>query len=327
VEVMMDLNCVKIFLIFVLVCIAMLASVTYIYNSANARHEPGHRLDFPDSIAIDPSNGNVFVGINTGGFDKIQKFTNNGKFIRDWNLTREGFGNPLDIAVDKSGNVFVISDGIHIRKFSNAGKFITKWDPPTIAFLIGIAVDKSGNVFVTDVQESRVLKFTNNGTFLGEWGGLGSGEGQFKYPIDIAVDPSGYVFVTEVSNQRILKFTNTGKFIRDWGEKGDEKGEFRNPMGIAVDKSGNVFVADDNNYRIQKFTNTGKFIRQWGSEGSGNGQFYDPLDLAVDSSGNVFVADLGNHSIQKFTNTGKFITKWNVSDTTIANVNVFAMRE
>jgi DNA-binding beta-propeller fold protein YncE len=169
-EVMMDLNCVKIFLIFVLVCIAMLASVTYIYNDVNARHEPGHRLDFPDSIAIDPSNGNVFVGINTGGFDKIQKFTNNGKFIREWNLTREGFGDPLDIAVDKSGNVFVIiSDGgIHIRKFTNTGKFIRQWDPPPFTFLIGIAVDKSGNVFITDVQESRVLKFTNTGTFLGE---------------------------------------------------------------------------------------------------------------------------------------------------------------
>ena len=149
-----------------------------------------------------------------------------------------------------------------------------------------------------------------------------------KKPQGIAVDPSGNVFIADFENGNIQKFTNDGKFIREWKKHDFVKDDLFGLSGIAVDKSGNVFVVDSgfSKERIQKYSNTGKFIRQWGSEGSGDGQFNGAGDVATDPSGNVFVTDFDNNRIQKFTNTGKFITKWSASDTTIVNVNVFAMR-
>lgn len=38
----------------------------------------------------------------------------------------------------------------------------------------GVVVDPSGNVFVTDVNNERIQKFTNTGTFIRKWGSLGS---------------------------------------------------------------------------------------------------------------------------------------------------------
>jgi tripartite motif-containing protein 71 len=284
--VMMDLNYMNSksgVLIFVLVGIVMLSAITSNNNTYAA-------LKDPTGVAVDPS-GNVFT--SEARKNIIQKFTNTGKFIRQWEA--EG-GQP---ATDSSGNVYVVGNN-RIIKYTNTGKFITQWDSPPSGSefnaLGNVAVDKSGNVFAADSYGSRVVKFTNNGTFIKQWlTGCEAG--------DIDIDPSGNVFVTAC---RIQKYTNDGKFIRAWGKI---------VGSIAVDKSnGNVFVTatnlTGNDDRIEKYTNTGKFIRKWGSTGEEKGQFDNPGAIAVDSKGYVFVADTGMDRIQKFSNTGKFIREW-----------------
>jgi tripartite motif-containing protein 71 len=293
---MIDLNSKSYVLVCVLVGIVMLSAITSNNNTYAA-------LKDPTGVAVDPS-GNVFT--SEARKNIIQKFTNTGKFIRQWETEGQG-RNP---ASDSSGNVYVVSDN-RILKYTNTGKFITQWDwdsPPSGAdfnVLVRVAVDPSGNVFAADsygsfaegADGSRIVKFTNNGTFIKQWIPRCSAG-------DIDIDPSnGNVFVTGCG---IQKYTNDGKFIRQWGKI---------VGGIAVDKSnGNIFVTATNlsgsDDHIEKYTNTGKFIRKWGSTGTGKGQFDNPMDIAVDSNGYVFVADTGMDRIQKFSNTGKFIREW-----------------
>jgi len=47
--------------------------------------------------------------------------------------------------------------------------------------------------------------FTDDGTFITEWGSLGNMDGQFNSAIGIAVDAAGNVFVTD-ENHRVQKF-------------------------------------------------------------------------------------------------------------------------
>src|ERR687884_193833 len=91
-------------------------------------------------IAIDPSSGDVYVS-DQGNFNSavshpdavpgISKFTADGKFITKWGSEGTGDGQFTrleDIAVDRSGNVYVAELGNgRISKFSPDGKFITKW--------------------------------------------------------------------------------------------------------------------------------------------------------------------------------------------------------
>ena len=154
--------------------------------------------------------------------------------------------------------------------------------------------------------------------YVTQWGSLGSGNGQFGFPIGVATDAAGDVYVADQQNHRIQKFTGTGTYLTQWGSLGSGPGEFSNPFGVATDAAGNVYVTDQGNDRIQKFTGTGTYLTQWGSHGNGDGQFEDPNGLATDAAGNVYVADSNiaiidgfhNNRIQKFTSTGTYLTQW-----------------
>ena len=146
--------------------------------------------------------------------------------------------------------------------------------------------------------------------FVSEWGGFGSGEGQFKSPYGVAIDSGGYIYVADATNHRIQKFDSDGNFKYEWGSVGTGMGDFTWPHGVAVDSDENVYVADYGNDLIQKFYSDGTFDIQWGGYGSGNGKFNYPEAVAVDSEGNVYVADYYNHRIQKFDSGGDFLAEW-----------------
>ncbi len=86
-----------------------------------------------------------------------------------------------------------------------------------------------------------------------QWGGPGSGNGQFNGPVGVAVDGTGAVYVADAGNHRIQKFTRDWKSLGAWGKPGTRAGELYHPWGVAVDADGFVYVADHENDRVQKF--------------------------------------------------------------------------
>ena len=278
---------------------------------------------YPEGIAIDRDN-NVYIG---DGYSHIQKFDANGRLISKWGGYGSGDGQFIrsrGIAIDNSGNVYVVDNGNNrIQKFDANGRFIRKWgeygsSDGQFEYPEGIAIDSSGNVYVADTYNHRIQKFDPNGNFITKWGSYGSGDGQFIWPKGVAVNFAGDVYVGEdyiadSGNHRIQKFDANGRFIRKWGEYGSSDGQFNHPEWIAIDGSGNVYVADTYNFRIQKFDPNGNFITKWGSYGSGDGQFSSISGIAVGSLGKVYVVDFGNNRVQNFDTEGNLIAKWQSS--------------
>ena len=63
---------------------------------------------------------------------------------------------------------------------------------------------------------------TASGTYEydSEWGGNGSGQGQFNYVTGVATDASGNVYCGDADNNRVQKFTAGGDFVVDeWNHR------------------------------------------------------------------------------------------------------------
>ncbi len=137
-----------------------------------------------------------------------------------------------------------------------------------------------------------------------QWGGQGTGNGQFDFPEGVAVAPSGDIYVADTENDRIQHFDASGSFIGKWGSPGNQTGQFDRPVGVTVDQAGNVYVAEYGNSRIQKFGPTGAFIQVFAGDIPIPGIMRNPSDLAVDAVGNMYVADTGNNRISKLSPSG-----------------------
>jgi DNA-binding beta-propeller fold protein YncE len=185
---------------------------------------------------------------------------------------------------------------------SGNSQFRTPW---------GIATDRNGDVYVTDIGNSRVQVFDQNGTFIRKWGTQGNGPDRFQEPRAIAVNQEGsnsgslraYVADPSQSNSthRVRKFRTDGTDLASLGQGG-----LSNPRGVAVDANNNVWMVDGSSGQIFLFDRSGNLRTSWTP--SGSGALSSPEGIAVfeDSDGStyVYVANRGSHRVIKFEYTG-----------------------
>ena len=162
----------------------------------------------------------------------------------------------------------------------------------------------------TSTQEYIVTVSIPVPSFNLTFGSVGTGDGQFTYPVGITSDSSNNLYVVDRDNNRIQKFNSSGTYSTKWGSLGTADGLFTTPVAIACNNSNNIFVVDRDNSRIQKFTNTGTYVSKFGSLGNGQGEFSNPSAIAIDSNNSIYVTDLGNSRVQKFTSAGVYVTSW-----------------
>jgi DNA-binding beta-propeller fold protein YncE len=173
--------------------------------------------------------------------------------------------------------------------------------------------DGSPFTYVTNPRTDTVQVFNSGGALVNQWGGPGSGEGQFNNPSGIVINhDNGFVYIADTGNHRVQMFDTAGGFITQWGGPGEGEGQFNSPSGIAINPdSGFVYVADTGNNRVQAFNANGGFITQWGSSGRGNGELREPTGIAFNPlDGKVYVADTGNNRIQVFLSVGAYDSRW-----------------
>ena len=261
----------------------------------------------PHSLATDKF-GNIFVG-DTGN-KRVQKFSPNGTFMLSWGSEGNKSGQFMglhDVAVDPEGKfVFTVELKNHrVQKFSTDGSFITKWEyngtggRDVNRAPHQIAVNSLGIVYLTDSNGNQLLKYHDNGTFIGTIGSAGVGPGKFSTPHGIAFDPSNNMYVTDMKNYRIQVFDANDSFIREWKSAGMGPDKFSETVpGIALDAEGQVYIVDKINSRVQMFDNTGNHLSSWGTDGKGQQQLHKPEDISVSKDGTIYVTDTRNSRIQ-----------------------------
>ena len=203
---------------------------------------PANEAQFylPHGVATDAA-GNVYV---TDHFDDRVRRVDSAGVITTFAGTGErglsGDGgpavearliNPLGIATDAGGNVYVVDSGNNrVRR-----------------------IDPSG--IITTFAGART--YGRSGHEIGEPGFSGdngpAAEAQLNNPWDVATDAAGNVYVTDNDNQRVRRIDPAGVITTfagtgTWGYSGDggpaTEAEFGELSGIATNAAGTVYIAD-----------------------------------------------------------------------------------
>lgn len=244
------------------------------------------------------------------------------------------FSNPIGIATDRVGNVYVVDTGNNIiRKISSAGVVVTLAKGASAGFAnpYGAATDSAGNLYIADAASNTIRQINTLDGTVSTYAGVAGPKGgfldsnskstaTFNSPVGVAIDSAGNMYVADAGNNAIRLITPDGKVSTyAGGQSGYDDGigtaaRFNSPIGIAVDGAGNVFVSDTGNHTIRMILPSQQVITIAGLPqhiGSADGtmqnadsRFSYPNGLTTDNVGNVYVADNGNSTIRKIARDG-----------------------
>lgn len=299
-------------------------------------------LNSPQSIAFD-SSGNLYIAeydnnrirrvtAATGLISTVAGIGGDGGYNGD-NIaaTSAMLRNPISVAVDSSGNLYIADQGNNrVRKvtaatglistvagtglggnFNGDGIFATS---ATLPSPNAVAVDASGNLYVSSSSRIRIVVLAT-GVISTLAGGAQDSLGE-NIPATsallspgtsgIALDTTGNIYIVDLGS-RIRKVTastgliNTVAGIVSSGSM----------QGIAFDATGDLYIAESGGNRVRKMTSvTGLISTVAGTAAQGyNGDniaatdasLSNPTSVAFDVSGNLYIADRLNNRIRKVT--------------------------
>lgn len=224
-------------------------------------------------------------------------FDRDGKYLRSWGAGL--FTHPHGCRIDPDGNMWVTDDFDHrVMKLTTEGKLLATFgvrneagnDSAHFNRPTDVAFAPSGDVYISDgYGNSRVVRLSHDGKFLGSWGRRGTGEGQFHLPHSVAVDATGKVYVGDRENSRVQIFTPEGQFLAQWQDVG-------HPYGLALTRDQQLLVADGIADTVSLWSLDHHLLARWG----GSGKMAMPHLLCVDDRGAVYVAEINGKRVGKY---------------------------
>jgi DNA-binding beta-propeller fold protein YncE len=239
------------------------------------------------------------------------------EFVNHWGGygTEPGlFVEPSSVELNSEGVVIVAGhenrvqrfsmDGVLLDIFGEAGAGDGQFNHPH-----GLAVDRQRGdlLYVGDQNNHRLQVFTNDTTFVRQWG-----DDQFRHIHDVGIDQaSGDLFVGDYELDTVRKFSPTGELLATFGGTGNGAGQFNGVWGISTDSGGFVYVADTFNRRLQKLNADGFFIDMWFSWA--DFPFQKPTGVFVDAEDRVYLCDSTAEAVYVFDSVGNPLQRWDLA--------------
>ena len=144
------------------------------------------------------------------GKNRLLQLSDNGNGTAAILRTIGNITSPRGVAVDASGNVYVTSGGT-VRKIAPGGTSTTLattgGGDTQVRSPYGLRIVGSGasaQLLIADRGNHRVLVLTLTGQYVTQFGGAGSGDGQFTFPQGMDRNPlTGAIAVADFGNNRL----------------------------------------------------------------------------------------------------------------------------
>ena len=176
---------------------------------------------------------------------RISKNGNVAGFIGGFGWQEEQFDSPSALWVT-SLDVFVSDKHNHrIQRYDRELNFISILngsggiEEGEFEYPVGVAQSARGNLYVSDPFNGKLLKYSIEGNFLLEFGGLGYAEGNAIEPGSIGITPDEKVIVADVARNVLLYYDEFGNYLYSRGE-----GIIKAPVALSTGSDGDVFLLD-----------------------------------------------------------------------------------
>jgi sugar lactone lactonase YvrE len=263
-----------------------------------APQSPGLRFG---AVQVLDNSGNVLAtAYVTGTGQGPQASFSPASQITVANTAINGLNAPDDVAVDASGNIYIVDNDNSrlLKEVYSAGGYTQSVLFTGLNSPKGVAIDGVGNIYIALTGADEVVKETLSGgsyaqTIIGS--GLSSPDG-------VAVDGSGNVYIADSGGNQVFKETLSNGSYTQSAAIGSG---MSNPWRVVVDGSGNLYVADTGNDQVVKEIPSGSSYTQ-STIVTGLNQ---PHGLTLDANDNLYIADTSNNRVLKETLSGGSYTQ------------------
>jgi streptogramin lyase len=195
-----------------------------------------------------------------------------------------GLVDPVDLALDSSGNVYFADSGNDtIKEWNRASNTVTSLVTNLTDTPQGIAVDSAGNVYFAVFETGAVEEWVaSSHTVITVVSNLTD-------PAGIALDAAGNIYIAD-AGFGIYEWTAANSTLTPLVTSG-----LASAYGVAVDAAGNVYIADTYGNNIQEW-----FVANHTVTTLVSNQLSFPWDLTVDGCGNVYIADGSDGAIKEW---------------------------
>jgi DNA-binding beta-propeller fold protein YncE len=161
----------------------------------------------PRSFEIDGNDSIYIVDIFS---EQVLVLNADGEYLKHISFPEE-YGFFSDVAVDRSGNVFLV-DSVEAAVYlaaKDAERFsrLTESMREYMNFPTSLAVDEEGTIYLVDQYGSGLALVSRDGAFLGRKLGMGWNESLLFYPAQICIGAGGKMLIADRNNSRVQVFS------------------------------------------------------------------------------------------------------------------------
>lgn len=258
-------------------------------TSAEIRVACGMVLDKSGNLIFSDTTNHEVKKISTSGTITIIAGNGTGGYAGDLAAaTQAELNNPLGLAIDAAGNLYIADSGNHVIRIlttdGNINTFAGNGNPgyggdggpsgpAQLSNPTGLAMDAAGNLYVADSDNGVIRKITPGGTVISTFAGNGfnsyGGDGgpatqaALDHPRSVAVDAAGNLYIADTLNSRIRVVTPDGKIntiagTGTLGSAGDGgpalQAQLFFPTAVTLNAAGNIYIADTQNSMVRLLT-------------------------------------------------------------------------
>ncbi|MGE0815555.1 MAG: 6-bladed beta-propeller [Vicinamibacterales bacterium] len=291
---------------------------------------PGQTIGETVGVAKNAA-GSLFVFSRTGKTAQVKgsaasmlfEFDPSLRYVKEWGPNSYGAGFAHTVRVDKDQNVWVVDEGSNmvikyrpdasvamvlgrkeepldwLERFTEEGDHLEGTPNPRPGVFnrpTDVTWDNDGNIFVSDgYNNSRVAKFTKDGTWVKAIGERGAAPNQFNTPHGITSDATGNIYVADRGNRRVQVFNPDLEPVRIIEGMGA-------PWSVCVSPGATQYLfSGDGNGKIYKFSLDGTLVG-WAQTSLGHGQSGCLVhELHCESDTVLYKGDCSTWTVEKIT--------------------------